>query len=129
MLKHSRMKKKELLGYIGKDNALKAHMQKEETEIGEVVQIFDETKQHIECLRKQKNKEILQETIAKCAVTGILIITGTQAKDEVYLKYIAKARGTCAKREEEKIQKQIEKQHNVANILNVWRTLEPPRKN
>ncbi|KAK9687908.1 hypothetical protein QE152_g35931 [Popillia japonica] len=40
--------------------------------------------------RRIAEEEILQETIVKCAVTGNLIITEKQAKDEVYLKCIEK---------------------------------------
>ncbi|KAK9711936.1 hypothetical protein QE152_g25140 [Popillia japonica] len=113
MLEHRRMKKKELLDCIAKDKALRDHMEKEEAEIDEVVQIFDEAKKNIECLRKQKDKEILHETIAKRAIAGNFIITEKQAKDEAYFKCIERAQEECAKREEEKTQKKIEKQQQL----------------
>ncbi|KAK9687963.1 hypothetical protein QE152_g35891 [Popillia japonica] len=63
--------------------------------------------------RRIAEEDILQETIAKCAVTGNLIIAEKQAKDEVYLKCIEKARENRAKRKEKKIQKKIEKQQQL----------------
>ncbi|KAI4456447.1 coiled-coil domain-containing protein [Holotrichia oblita] len=113
MLEHSRMKKRELLDYIAKDNAFKAHIAKEEAEVAEVIQIFDEAKRRIEYLRKQKDEEILHDTIAKRAVAGSSIVTEKQAKDEAYYKCIEKAQEEAAKREEEKIQKKLEKEKKI----------------
>ncbi|GJQ80108.1 hypothetical protein Trydic_g19390 [Trypoxylus dichotomus] len=111
--KHRETTRKELLDYIAKDKAFKARVAKEEAEVDEVIKIFAEAKRNIECLRKEKDREILQEAILKREQAGKKVVAIQRAKDEAYLNAIQKTQEEVARKEEEKQQKKLEKEKQM----------------
>lgn len=63
MRKIREKRRKELLDYMAEDRAIKARIAKEEAEVDEVTKIFDEAKRNIECLRKEKEKQVFKLSI------------------------------------------------------------------